>query len=125
QRVDFRCDLVKVAPSIPVPKIDLGTDTAIIGTAPRSLDFSARAVRRGIEAVMMMAMAPDPCIRPVERRQVGESRGERGAVHDEIPILVPGQSRHLASAPVMGKIVHRYLALTPYLDITAKFGERR
>src|SRR5690625_1564793 len=73
---------------------------------------------------MMMAMAPDPRIRPIERRQVRESRRTRGAVHHGLAILVPGKPWHLAPGQAIGEIDDGFLAFAPDRDIAAKLGER-
>ncbi len=80
----------KVATAVLVAEVDLGAERAGVGATARGLDFGAGRLGWAIEAMMVVMVAADPFVGPVERGQVGEAAGLRAASLDEFAVAQCG-----------------------------------
>ena len=69
--------MIEPAAAVAVAKVQLGAEAAAVGAAARGLDLGARAVGSTLEAVVVVMVRADPCVRPGERRQIDEAAGLR------------------------------------------------
>lgn len=131
---DQPVDLVEDDPEIPAPvgvaEVDLGAERAGVGTAARGLDLGARAVRRGVEPVVVVPVPGDPVIRPAQGRQVGEAAGLGRAGHRDRLAVADREAGHgpqgfRAQVGQAGEPGDDLLALAAHDDVAAELVERR
>jgi hypothetical protein len=80
QSVDLVEDHGRRPPAIGIAKVVLGAERAVVRAAARRLDLRAGTDRRGFEAMVVMMVAPDHLVRPMQRGLIDEGSREGAAI---------------------------------------------
>ena len=123
--VDLLDKRLEVAPAIAVAIGKLGAEGAGVGAAARGFHLGAEPFRRPFEPVVMMAVPPQPVVRPAERRVIGEAAGMRPVIRGHAAVrIAPCRVPHRLAATVGDRGDH-LLAFAHDGEVGAGLGERR